>query len=359
MSTTTQPASATPTTLPAATPPDPTGAGLDAGDGIALLVIVPLVVVAVALALRARVFRRNSIMGPPRLAADESPGLLLLGFGGGFLIWIFAQVLLLAPAVAAPAPSTSPATTQATATAAVAGTPEIPPARMALVSTVPALIAGAFVITANVALRRNGLERLGLTTSQLKRGIKAGIFGCVITIPLVFMAAVLTQLLWQLVHYQHPKEHELLRQMSQSPSRIVTAVLILSATVVAPVWEELLFRGHLQTLIAYGLARLFDKPSRRGFDVVSPATADVLQYAQGGSFFPTREDAAPWMRWAAVLVTSLAFAAVHPKWTIPPIFFLSVCLGYAYERTGNLWATMLMHAGFNTTSTLIYLFLVH
>jgi membrane protease YdiL (CAAX protease family) len=34
---------------------------------------------------------------------------------------------------------------------------------------------------------------------------------------------------------------------------------------------------------------------------------------------------------------------------------LSLCLGYAYERTGNLWAVMTMHAMFNTTSTVLYL----
>ena len=54
-------------------------------------------------------------------------------------------------------------------------------------------------------------------------------------------------------------------------------------------------------------------------------------------------------------VPDIAFSVVHEAWTIPPIFFLSLCLGYAYERTGNLWTVMFMHAAFNTTSTLIYL----
>jgi len=60
---------------------------------------------------------------------------------------------------------------------------------------------------------------------------------------------------------------------------------------------------------------------------------------------------------AAGLTMMLAaglFAAVHAWYTWPQIFFLGVCLGYVYERTGNLWATITMHAMFNLTS--IYLF---
>ena len=72
-------------------------------------------------------------------------------------------------------------------------------------------------------------------------------------------------------------------------------------------------------------------------------TADVLPYANAGTVFPARGDAAPWMRWVAVILTSLAFASVHPGWTIPPIFFLSLCLGYAYERTGSLLPSMAAH----------------
>jgi hypothetical protein len=62
-----------------------------------------------------------------------------------------------------------------------------------------------------------------------------------------------------------------------------------------------------------------------------------------------------WATWAAILVTSVIFAVVHPAWTAPAIFLLSLCLGYAYERTGNLWVPILIHAAFNTTSTLLYL----
>ena len=44
-----------------------------------------------------------------------------------------------------------------------------------------------------------------------------------------------------------------------------------------------------------------------------------------------------------------------PPWMAPLIFVLSLCLGYAYERTGNLWVSIIIHAAFNTTSTVIFL----
>jgi membrane protease YdiL (CAAX protease family) len=64
------------------------------------------------------------------------------------------------------------------------------------------------------------------------------------------------------------------------------------------------------------------------------------------------------MRWLAVVITSVIFAVVHPLWMAPLIFVLSICLGYAYERTGNLWVPIVMHALFNTSSTIVFLYVM-
>jgi membrane protease YdiL (CAAX protease family) len=39
---------------------------------------------------------------------------------------------------------------------------------------------------------------------------------------------------------------------------------------------------------------------------------------------------------------------------MPPIFFLSLCLGYIYERTANLWAPITVHLMFNLASVTIF-----
>jgi membrane protease YdiL (CAAX protease family) len=63
-------------------------------------------------------------------------------------------------------------------------------------------------------------------------------------------------------------------------------------------------------------------------------------------------------RWLAILIASFAFTLVHGAlWLAPPIFLLSLCLGYAYDRTRNLWVSILIHASFNAASVAMFLFL--
>jgi membrane protease YdiL (CAAX protease family) len=50
----------------------------------------------------------------------------------------------------------------------------------------------------------------------------------------------------------------------------------------------------------------------------------------------------------AILITAVLFAAIHLSWTnFGVLFVLGVALGYLYERTGNLWACMVLHGLFN------------
>ena len=180
--------------------------------------------------------------------------------------------------------------------------------------------------------------------------------------PLVFLAAQVTEFVWQAIHYTHPAEHDLLRVLGESHNRAVAVLLILSAVLVAPLFEETLFRAHLQTLLTYAWGRL--RPSsmqpadegfgmtQRGFDVVQPGPLIEPPPA------PSIRQPAVWSRWLSVILTSTLFALVNPAWSIPPIFVLSVCLGYAYERTGNVWTNITMHAVFNGVSTALFLVIV-
>ena len=93
------------------------------------------------------------------------------------------------------------------------------------------------------------------------------------------------------------------------PSAGVVAILWIGAVALAPVAEEVFFRGILQTL-AVNVVR------RRG---------------------------------VAIGLTSVAFGLVHysqPQ-VIPALVVLAVLIGYAYERTGSLIPPILIHAVFN------------
>jgi membrane protease YdiL (CAAX protease family) len=203
----------------------------------------------------------------------------------------------------------------------------------------------------------------------LPGGVAWGIVGAAIVLPISFFVAGLTTWIYDRIHFQHPQAHELLLQMN-SANGWIRADLVIAATIIAPLFEELLFRGHLQTLIRRVL-----HPRRRHIwptDAASPPaimTQPVLNAAAATPAQPATPDNPPIVEyatppmplpgvrqtWLAILIASMLFTAVHPMWMWPPLFVLAVGLGYAYERTGNLWTCMTMHCAFNSVSTAAYL----
>ena len=88
-----------------------------------------------------------------------------------------------------------------------------------------------------------------------------------------------------------------------------------TAVVVAPVCEEIIFRGYL-----YGVAKRFCGP------------------------------------FAAALATSLAFAAAHASlMALLPLALFGLLLAWLYERTGSIWAPIAAHACFNAATVTIQL----
>jgi hypothetical protein len=59
-------------------------------------------------------------------------------------------------------------------------------------------------------------------------------------------------------------------------------------------------------------------------------------------------------RWAAVLMTSVIFGALHMSWSsFAPLSVLSAVFCLAYERTGSIRTTMVAHALFNLNTFII------
>ncbi|MDH3584508.1 MAG: CPBP family glutamic-type intramembrane protease, partial [Phycisphaerae bacterium] len=99
--------------------------------------------------------------------------------------------------------------------------------------------------------------------------------------------------------------------------------LVAVAVIGAPLVEEIVFRGLLQTALRH--ARI------------------VLR------------------RWGVIVVASAVFTGIHvgaADWhAMPALFVLSLGLGFLYERTGSLWAPILMHALFNASQIALTLLL--
>ena len=215
-------------------------------------------------------------------------------------------------------------------------------ADLAFLATVPPVCGLLALLVGDAVVRRRFRIDLGYGFRRLGKGLLLGILGSLCVVPVVDGFMILVEWAYRAVGYEHAKEHDLLRALGESTDRTTEIVLIIGAAVLAPVFEELLFRGHVQTLLRSGMARL-----RRQRD-------DGLAVSGTG---PELAAAVPISTsWVAILATAALFALVHPMWTWPAIFLLAVCLGYAYERTGNLWVPVVIHALFNTTSTLFYLY---
>jgi len=92
--------------------------------------------------------------------------------------------------------------------------------------------------------------------------------------------------------------------------------VVVMAVVIAPVAEEVIFRGYL-------------------YPVGKRSTGPFLSLG----------------------VSSLLFAALHGHAaSVPALFALAVCLGLAYEKTGTLLVPMIMHAVFNAVSIAAIMF---
>jgi membrane protease YdiL (CAAX protease family) len=258
------------------------------GTAVGLLIIV-----------KSRAYRPASICGPQRLPPDEPLGSFVFIMIGGMSLWMFVPVLIL---------KFSHRGVRAEDVKPTAGE-----------TVVLSIVAGAvplmFMLLGTATRRRRGLETLGFTGGHVKDAVLPALAGSAFIIPLIGWVAILADWLMKKYHIEHPMKHDLLKIMDEAPGVLRQVLIAFSAVVIAPLFEEFLFRGHLQTL----LSRVTQLP------------------------------------WVAVVVTSMVFALAHPWFTWIPIFVLSICLGYLYERTGNLWVSVLVHAMFNGFSIVLSL----
>jgi membrane protease YdiL (CAAX protease family) len=249
------------------------------------------------------------------------------------------------------------------------------------------------------------LRDLGLTFRGWRREASVGIVAVLVLMPIVYSVQVACVSFLGLPDQEREKyKHPLEKMLRDNFSPGVAAVAFLSAVVLAPVFEELLFRGFIQSWLAKALERLaglfcpsqsepaFAPPppeeTLQADSVAAPTSPDPdfigLPTGQGPDIGyweaadespePVRGDdrpqenpessdlrcrpCSPFWTGTAIALTSLIFAALHAaQWPAPiPLFLLAVGLGVVYQRTGSLIAPICMHAVFNAFSTLMLFF---
>lgn len=200
--------------------------------------------------------------------------------------------------------------------------PEAQAARRELTIHLSTLILELLIITIILAAGYFGFARrlkgFGLNLKTLPKDIPWAAVNLLAVWPLIEAALLLTLFIGKFVNPEFSIEvHQSLLALGDYPQWWMRAAIIVSAVLVVPVFEELLFRGLLQTTVRSH----------------------------------TR------MPWVAIIATSILFSMLHPPTHWFAMTMLSVGLGYAYEKSGSLFRCICMHIlfnGFVVTMTLLF-----
>ncbi|MEM9237326.1 MAG: type II CAAX endopeptidase family protein [Verrucomicrobiota bacterium] len=195
----------------------------------------------------------------------------------------------------------------------IAGKPEMQEMSMELaVGTVAIQFFMVALVTGFVAWRSHPVSWLGLKWRQWPLVIPISIFGVLFTWGVVALLDMSGFLDWLSGGDVDEARQDVVKAFTETQDMALLAMLAFLAVVVAPLSEEVLFRGYL-----YPVCKRF----------------------MG--------------RWAGVIFSSLVFAAVHNNaQALIPLFVLAILLTLAYEWTGSIWAPIGMHTLFNGMTVL-------
>ncbi len=221
--------------------------------------------------------------------------------------------------------------------------------------------------------------QLGLTSAGAVQNTVSGwLMWLVLTPPVLLLHIVVGWAYW-VSEGVPPEQHVLTRLAQGQPSPAEWILIVLSAIVIAPVLEELLFRRVLQgwangrprgaaiiiaVAFALTLGRSLEKITKGGdganlggaFRALEPVlfVLMVIPVCFLGERLIRR-----WLRQPyaarAIFSTALLFAVSHDWPTPVPLFVLGLGLGYLAYRTQSLIGPILVHALFNGVACLLML----
>ncbi len=192
-----------------------------------------------------------------------------------------------------------------------------------LVMSIGAIVTmAAMMFLAHIHFARR-LKGFGLNIKTIAKDFVMAIVNLLATWPLMIAAITMTMFFAKLLSGQdyQMQQHEQLEMITEYQQMPVRIMIVFVAVVIAPLLEEMMFRGFVQTTIR--------------------------------SYFNTRNSA-----WPAIAASSVFFAIMHADpghW--PALFVLGLCLGYSYEKSGSLFRPIFIHLFFNAYSVATALFI--
>jgi membrane protease YdiL (CAAX protease family) len=157
-----------------------------------------------------------------------------------------------------------------------------------------------------------------------------GIVAALVFLPVGMVLQDISIKVLTMSHFETPPQAAV-EEFSKTVSFGSRAYLTIFAVILAPIAEEIFFRGILYRGLKQIKYRCFTFHSRR-----QRAIRRALR------------------RFAPAVVSSLAFAAIHKSPAIfVPLFVLSLVLAWLYEKTGNLLASITAHSLFNAINVVL------
>ncbi len=172
----------------------------------------------------------------------------------------------------------------------------------------------------NIVITGYGLPvaSLGLTTCNWKSDIKTGLKHYLMVLPVMIAAGFIVDFALRSFGIE-PEQQDIINNILSEDSLGVLAFMIFFGMLAAPIVEELLFRGFLQSAVRI--------------------TCNKMQ---------------------TILISGFVFALIH--WNVHvflQIFILGLLLAYLFEITGSLIAPLTVHVCHNTTTLIFLLFYKH
>ncbi len=194
---------------------------------------------------------------------------------------------------------------------------------------------GYILVRARMTMR-GGVWAFGLGLRDRRRTGWTMLAGVGVMLILALGAMQLTYLLTLAIGHKPPEmAHPTLRALAEGRIGPTEIALIVSAVLVAPVFEEIMFRGLCQTALAHSGA------FARRWSVIA-ASALLFTLFHG----------------SAVVVRSADGGVEQFAWqALVVLMVLALCLGYVYERTGSLWPSIVLHVVFNAANIAVVIWL--
>jgi membrane protease YdiL (CAAX protease family) len=215
--------------------------------------------------------------------------------------------------------------------------------------------------------------QLGLVPSHPIRNAFAGFLTWIAFTPCVLAIYLIAGWCWRWTNTV-PEEHPLTKLGQEGITPLGAILIVLSAVVVAPIIEELFFRGLTQQWLARrswgglaGLGLALGQALWMRADHFQPAwqhdgVSGVLLELAPALFIVALLPGWALLHWrwrspaaGAIYGTAAFFAASHSfAWPQPvPLFVLGLGLGLLYDRTKSLYGPILCHGLFNSVACVI------